>query len=1088
LDSLLPALVGFGLNTFLPGLGTAVGGIFGLGGAAGTAIAVGGATALASGDLGKGLMAGLGAYGGAGLGGNLAAAGDAAMMGPPTSAMGMPEGAAIQAASPVGTLDRLQAGAQIAGNAPGDFLKSNYMNLGYAAAPALSGAFDEEEASTAPKRNYGNIPLYKVDPVTGKSYVYKSIPGEQASTAPGIVYGNANGGLMNSYAPGGRIEDEYTNIPYELPANNPNVEGTTAATSAITDDAIKKGIVFGNVLDPDLTGHDLTDKRSDSEKAQDYLMGNGPNPFVFTSKAPVVDATKKAAEATKEIAATVEKQQQQQQRGSGGNAGVGPSGTGGFPAGLAPAANTVAQALGDMGLNALSHAVSNVAMNGAMSGTGAAPQSSAAPSTGAVNSSAGGQYGGWGSRDAGGGNTGFSGSGAATGSSTGPAAGTSNSKDNGGWGSRDAGGGDGGGHGEGGGGLGAGSGAGRYGAEGGYLTNGNFNQRLRYADGGTTDTENTVNFGGVGQLEPVNTSDSSLSDSERAQNYLMGNGPNPFLFYHSNEKKVIPAAQASADTGIAAIGGGNIGGGGGGIGSIGGGDVGGNTGSTVGTSDTGGTDFGVTNQPPGAVFNINDFDTKTTNSDFGIGNQPAGTTFDINDFDNLNNTVDNGSNSLTNNPAVGEGGETVQTGYTNSLTENPAVGEGGETGNSLIDNPAVGEGGETVSPEKFGIDYVDPSGLGAENNFVDHMDALDNYTGSDSAGDYGNDYGNDAGSDFNSGFDGGFGGIGGGGNDYDMSYRAKGGPIKSNFKKAKNINLYKSGLEHYADGGTTGSGSIDLHVPIDIGGGGFGGGGGGFGGGFGGMSQPNPDFLGQQMNSLPGYQAVQKAQQDFTNSDDYKNFQNYAREYQQQLQPQQQLSAFGGALGGSRGGSRGGFGLQGGATNQFGGSIPFNGSDSQMFEQTQMPREYNPNMPEDAFNAKNHFANGGIAALAHGGVMRPFFSGRTGKYQEHTPLMYAEGGMYNLGSYSDGGRLLRGPGDGVSDDIPATIGEKQPARLADGEFVVPARIVSELGNGSTEAGARKLYAMMDRVQKARNNTVGKDKIAANTRAEKYLPA
>ena len=95
---------------------------------------------------------------------------------------------------------------------------------------------------------------------------------------------------------------------------------------------------------------------------------------------------------------------------------------------------------------------------------------------------------------------------------------------------------------------------------------------------------------------------------------------------------------------------------------------------------------------------------------------------------------------------------------------------------------------------------------------------------------------------------------------------------------------------------------------------------------------------------------------------------------------------------------------------------------------------------------------------------------------------------YNLGGYSDGGRLLRGPGDGVSDSIPATIGHKQPARLADGEFVVPARIVSELGNGSTEAGARKLYAMMDRVQKARGKTVGKNKVATNTRADKHLPA
>jgi hypothetical protein len=100
----------------------------------------------------------------------------------------------------------------------------------------------------------------------------------------------------------------------------------------------------------------------------------------------------------------------------------------------------------------------------------------------------------------------------------------------------------------------------------------------------------------------------------------------------------------------------------------------------------------------------------------------------------------------------------------------------------------------------------------------------------------------------------------------------------------------------------------------------------------------------------------------------------------------------------------------------------------------------------------------------------------------------AQGGISHLGDYSDGGRLLRGPGDGISDSIPAMIGKKRPARLADGEFVVPARIVSELGNGSTEAGARKLYAMMDRVQKARKKTVGKGKVAANSRSAKYLPA
>jgi hypothetical protein len=106
-----------------------------------------------------------------------------------------------------------------------------------------------------------------------------------------------------------------------------------------------------------------------------------------------------------------------------------------------------------------------------------------------------------------------------------------------------------------------------------------------------------------------------------------------------------------------------------------------------------------------------------------------------------------------------------------------------------------------------------------------------------------------------------------------------------------------------------------------------------------------------------------------------------------------------------------------------------------------------------------------------------------------TPIEAAGGGiMGSLGSYSDGGRLLRGPGDGVSDSIPAVIGKRQPARLADGEFVIPARIVSELGNGSTEAGARKLYAMMERIQNTRKKSIGKKKVAVNSRADKHLPA
>jgi hypothetical protein len=152
----------------------------------------------------------------------------------------------------------------------------------------------------------------------------------------------------------------------------------------------------------------------------------------------------------------------------------------------------------------------------------------------------------------------------------------------------------------------------------------------------------------------------------------------------------------------------------------------------------------------------------------------------------------------------------------------------------------------------------------------------------------------------------------------------------------------------------------------------------------------------------------------------------------------------------------------------------------------------------DNFQEIDYAAKGGLMALARGGMTHPFFSKATGKYNFHPAQMYAGGGMPvamamgglgTLGGYSDGGRLLKGPGDGVSDSIPATIGQHaQPARLADGEFVIPARIVSELGNGSTDAGARKLYAMMDRIQRTRSKTVGKDRVAVNSRADKNLPA
>lgn len=127
----------------------------------------------------------------------------------------------------------------------------------------------------------------------------------------------------------------------------------------------------------------------------------------------------------------------------------------------------------------------------------------------------------------------------------------------------------------------------------------------------------------------------------------------------------------------------------------------------------------------------------------------------------------------------------------------------------------------------------------------------------------------------------------------------------------------------------------------------------------------------------------------------------------------------------------------------------------------------------DPYTGEERMADGGYVANVDPGLQ--------------ALAQYANGGVSHLGDYSDGGRLLRGPGDGVSDSIPASIGNRQPARLADGEFVIPARIVSEIGNGSTEAGARKLYAMMDRVQGARKKTVGKNQVAKNTKTERLLP-
>lgn len=85
---------------------------------------------------------------------------------------------------------------------------------------------------------------------------------------------------------------------------------------------------------------------------------------------------------------------------------------------------------------------------------------------------------------------------------------------------------------------------------------------------------------------------------------------------------------------------------------------------------------------------------------------------------------------------------------------------------------------------------------------------------------------------------------------------------------------------------------------------------------------------------------------------------------------------------------------------------------------------------------------------------------------------------------ASGGEVV-GPGDGMSDQIMTTINGNEPAALSDGEFVIPADVVSHLGNGSTDAGAQRLYEMMDRVRKARTGTTKQSK---EIDAESLLPA
>ena len=155
-------------------------------------------------------------------------------------------------------------------------------------------------------------------------------------------------------------------------------------------------------------------------------------------------------------------------------------------------------------------------------------------------------------------------------------------------------------------------------------------------------------------------------------------------------------------------------------------------------------------------------------------------------------------------------------------------------------------------------------------------------------------------------------------------------------------------------------------------------------------------------------------------------------------------------------------------------------------EDPKKPDEYNGPLKRFRFNPDTYlpaiYAEGGITDLASGGYDRMVGGASMG------PASMARGGISDLGGYSDyvrGGRMLKGPGDGMSDSIPASIAGRRPARLANEEFVVPADVVSHLGNGSSDAGAKQLYAMMDRVRQART---GRKSQGREINPRKYMSA
>ena len=127
--------------------------------------------------------------------------------------------------------------------------------------------------------------------------------------------------------------------------------------------------------------------------------------------------------------------------------------------------------------------------------------------------------------------------------------------------------------------------------------------------------------------------------------------------------------------------------------------------------------------------------------------------------------------------------------------------------------------------------------------------------------------------------------------------------------------------------------------------------------------------------------------------------------------------------------------------------------------------------------AQNQY-NAEMAAITQG-------ADRSKDIMRRNPYQFAGGGAIAFAPGGNVPRFLSGGGDGLSDDIPATIDGKQPARLADGEFVISSDVVSALGGGSSKAGAKKLYAMMDRI---REQAHGTEKQVRRVNEKKVLPA